>query len=1010
MSGSIITMFNKFGTLFCGHALAMLVQSSILILVLLIIDLFLRKRIRAVFRYCIWLLVFVKLVIPPTFSLPTGIGYWQDDYWPTNSIAVETTGVSATEHAEALKTEYSVVPSELSSVRPAESVETPVMDASVGVLASPSINWQAIVLLGWFFGVLALAVLLMRRAWFVRGLIAQSEPAEIELSGLLSDCCRRLGIRKRIELRISQNSLSPAACGLLKPKIILPSSLLAHFSTDKLRTVLLHELAHIKRGDLWINFIQTILQIFYFYNPLLWLANVKVRRVREQAVDEMVLVLLGDKAKTYSSTLVDIAEIAFARPTLGLRLIGVVESKNVLTSRIRYITSRPFPRSAKLGIGGLFVVTILSAVLLPMAKAQRTSKPSADVTAEGREAPTKSLHGAAADDDLEQIKPVLAKGSGIDTRGEKDMTLADMYAEEGPTSNTRGEKDMTHAYMMYAEEGPTSNTRGEEDVTHAYMYAEEVPTSNGGMSKPAESRPTSGESRILHFPEGRSMGTLYVSDVDKAESISYDDWTRLCEATGSVTVPAGKVLKLVLSKDAGGDLSPLSVLGSDDLTRLECHRVEIDDEQLKHVSHMTGLRDLYLRSPEMLGTGLKYLANLKSLKSLDLGSTQVGDNELAYLSNFPALESLNLWGARTTDAGMVHVGKITSLRSLILDPSVSDEGLAHLKDLASLRHLTTWSRSFGDEGLKHLANMTQMETLDFYYCQVSDAGLVHLKKMANLKKLFLNWSRITEEGLVHLKGLKALESLALPFEVADTGLIHLSHLPSIKTIKIDGNSITAKGLAALSTMKSLESIDVGGNRADACIAELPDLPGLKSLSLGAGLSDEGLMRLRNRQSLQELRITNAPVMSEDIAALAALPSLQALAFENIELAAEDGWAALGRLSSLQRLSFGRMRSKVTDGHIAHLAGLQSLKQLSINRLVTKDGRDDTSLDVTDKGLGYISRLKSLEHLRLMGAEFTDEGLLQLSDIPTLKTVDLRNCGVTEQGLQNLRKKLPALKW
>ena len=43
--------------------------------------------------------------------------------------------------------------------------------------------------------------------------------------------------------------------------------------TEQLRTILLHELAHIKRGDLWISFGQTVLQIFYFYCPLLWLSN-----------------------------------------------------------------------------------------------------------------------------------------------------------------------------------------------------------------------------------------------------------------------------------------------------------------------------------------------------------------------------------------------------------------------------------------------------------------------------------------------------------------------------------------------------------------------------------------------------------------------------------------------------------------------------------------------------------------------------------------------------------------
>ena len=190
MSGSIIAILNKLGALFCNHALAMLIQSSILILVLLFIDLLLRKRIRAVFRYCIWLLVFVKLIIPPTLSLPTGIGYWCGDYWAADSIAVETTGAPAADHAEAPMAEYSVAPSELPPLRAVESVvENPVAFTSAVEPASPSINWQAVILLDWFLGVLVLAVLLLQRAWFVRGLIAQSEPAVGKLTDILSDCC-----------------------------------------------------------------------------------------------------------------------------------------------------------------------------------------------------------------------------------------------------------------------------------------------------------------------------------------------------------------------------------------------------------------------------------------------------------------------------------------------------------------------------------------------------------------------------------------------------------------------------------------------------------------------------------------------------------------------------------------------------------------------------------------------------------------------------------------------------
>jgi hypothetical protein len=127
-------------------------------------------------------------------------------------------------------------------------------------------------------------------------------------------------------------------------------------------------LAHIRRGDLWVNLVQTVLQIVYFYNPLLWVANAVIRRVREQAVDEAVLVAMGEGARQYPRTLVNVAKLAFGRPALSLRLIGVVESKSALKGRVKRILERPLPKTAKLGIAGLIMVLFFGSILLPMAK------------------------------------------------------------------------------------------------------------------------------------------------------------------------------------------------------------------------------------------------------------------------------------------------------------------------------------------------------------------------------------------------------------------------------------------------------------------------------------------------------------------------------------------------------------------------------------------------------------------------------------------------------------------
>lgn len=519
------------------------------------------------------------------------------------------------------------------------------------------------------------------------------------------------------------------------------------------------------------------------------------------------------------------------------------------------------------------------------------------------------------------------------------------------------------------------------------------------------------DSRIIHFPSDRSMGMLYVLDSNRVDTSSYDDWEPLCEATGDVKVPAGKALRLDLSKDAGEDLSPLSALEPDDLQMLFCYGVEMVDDEFKHLSGLTGLQELYLRDTGILGTGLKHLARLNSLKRIRVDNTHVGDNELAYLSNLPSLESLNLWLTPTTDAGMVHVGTVASLEELVLGQGISDEGLGHLKGLTSLRWLSVGNRSISDDGLAHLAGLTQMEVLYIRNTQVSDAGLVYLENMKKLKMLSLIGTRVTEKGLIHLEGLENLENLELLFGVSDMGLRFLSKLPSLKSIMVDGESLSEEGLTLLSKFKSLEHVYIDDtDKMDIICGKLTKLSGLDRLTLGRGLTDEGLMQLKHIQSLRDLDIETAKISGRGIAALSELPSLQVLKLANMKLPTEEEWKALGRLSSLQRLSLKAIRSEVTDAYIEHLVGLQSMRNLSIDAIVIKDRNAMYSLDISDEGLGYLSKLKSLERLTLHGAKITDEGLQQLSEISTLKWMDLQGCNVTEQGLQRLKKKLPALRW
>ncbi len=402
---AIIERLNSAGGLFVNFSASMLVQASILILILLALDFLLRKKVRAVFRYCVWLLVLVKLVIPPSISSPLSIGSLFGDKLSEIKIAQtessgrieqagEYHGLPARENTAKMAVlqvpELTITepkPELYKEIDPAgthlrslewQKEQAKIIEASTEKVekqlkpaaASVSINWQGTAFLAWIIVVLILILLLIQRAMFVRGLVAQADEITGGLNDLVKSCGKLVGMRGKVRLKTSPNAASPAVCGLFKPVILLPKNLAPSLTKEQLKAVLVHELIHIKRGDLWINLFQALLQIAYFYNPLVWLANTIIRRAREQAVDEAVQVALGESAESYPQILVNVAKLAFKRPALSLRFIGVVENKSALKNRIVRMLSRPIPKKAKLGLIGLVSIFLVAAVLLPMATAR----------------------------------------------------------------------------------------------------------------------------------------------------------------------------------------------------------------------------------------------------------------------------------------------------------------------------------------------------------------------------------------------------------------------------------------------------------------------------------------------------------------------------------------------------------------------------------------------------------------------------------------------------------------
>ena len=103
---------------------------------------------------------------------------------------------------------------------------------------------------------------------------------------MLQSCRRERNIRASVQIWISPAAPVPFAAGLRKPAIILPNR---EFSQKELQYILLHELTHIKSGDLWIRRLSMLAAAIHWWNPLVWLWNRKCIELSEESCDAQVV-------------------------------------------------------------------------------------------------------------------------------------------------------------------------------------------------------------------------------------------------------------------------------------------------------------------------------------------------------------------------------------------------------------------------------------------------------------------------------------------------------------------------------------------------------------------------------------------------------------------------------------------------------------------------------------------------------------------------------------------------
>lgn len=142
-----------------------------------------------------------------------------------------------------------------------------------------------------------------------------------------------MGVTRKVQLFISQHLQVPVMIGFLKPVILLPAAMVSNLSPEQLETILLHELAHIKRNDYLLNIFQSIVETVLFFNPFVWWISKNIRLEREHCCDDLVIAGTVQPLH-YAKALVALEEY---RLTANPMAMAAADDKHHLLHRIKRI-------------------------------------------------------------------------------------------------------------------------------------------------------------------------------------------------------------------------------------------------------------------------------------------------------------------------------------------------------------------------------------------------------------------------------------------------------------------------------------------------------------------------------------------------------------------------------------------------------------------------------------------------------------------------------------------------
>ena len=211
-----------------------------------------------------------------------------------------------------------------------------------GVLTRWGPNLPTVLVGIWAAGALVvLLTIVLERLWVRRLSGTSREAGERELLAEARELARGLGLPERVDVHLSREAVPPLSWGFWRPRILLPEHA-AEWPEDQRRAILLHELGHARRRDVFTQTLAAVSCAVFWFNPLVWLAAARMREERERACDDLVL-QSGVGSTSYAQCLLDVARRLSPSSGSRIALVGMSGGPD-LAERVDRLVSRATPQ------------------------------------------------------------------------------------------------------------------------------------------------------------------------------------------------------------------------------------------------------------------------------------------------------------------------------------------------------------------------------------------------------------------------------------------------------------------------------------------------------------------------------------------------------------------------------------------------------------------------------------------------------------------------------------------